>query len=208
MGLRGPGSARLLRAHERAGKRKRTKLEPWQESGLTRLQRVVRFIEAMPVTKGILRGHKIELLPDQFAFLQDVYGRADDAPIVRLAVKSAPRGNGKTGLLAPLALCHLLGPEAEPRGEVYSAAIDRPQAGIMFAEMEAILFQTAFAGRVNITRFHKRIEVLTGDGAGSTYEALSADARRAHGLSPTLWVYDELAQAKTRELLDNLQTAM
>jgi phage terminase large subunit-like protein len=38
--------------------------------------------------------------------------------------------------------------------------------------------------------------------------SLSADARRAHGLSPTLWVYDEMAQAKSRELLDNLTTAM
>jgi phage terminase large subunit-like protein len=109
-----------------------------------------------------------------------------------------------------LALCHLLGPEAEPRGEVYSAAIDRGQAAIMYGEMEAIILHPAtdFASRVNTGRVHKRIEVIFGDGAGSKYEALSSDARRAHGLSPTLWVYDELAQAKDAELLDNLQTAM
>ena len=46
------------------------------------------------------------------------------------------------------------------------------------------------------------IEVRKGDGMGSKYEALSADARRAHGLAPTFWAYDELAQAKDRELLD------
>jgi phage terminase large subunit-like protein len=61
-----------------------------------------------------------------------------------------------------------------------------------------------FAARVNTQRFHKRIEVLSGDGAGSIYEALSADARRAHGLAPSLFIYDELAQAKDRQLLDNL----
>jgi phage terminase large subunit-like protein len=57
---------------------------------------------------------------------------------------------------------------------------------------------------VNVQRFHKRIEVTEGDGEGSTYAALSADARGAHGLSPSLFVYDELAQAKDRELLDAL----
>jgi hypothetical protein len=40
---------------------------------------------------------------------------------------------------------------------------------------------------------------------GSIYEALSADARRAHGLAPSFWAYDELAQAKDRTLLDNLR---
>ena len=66
---------------------------------------------------------------------------------------------------------------------------------------------------IRLSREHRtsaaeRIEVVSGDGAGSTYEALSADARRAHGLAPSLWVYDELAQAKDRELLDGLMTSM
>ena len=62
--------------------------------------------------------------------------------------------------------------------------------------------------RCNIQRFRKSIEVLAGDGKGSKYEALSADGRRAHGLAPSFWAYDELAQTKDRLLLDNLQTAM
>ena len=62
---------------------------------------------------------------------------------------------------------------------------------------------------MNIQRWPFRvIEVSKGDGIGSKYEALSADARRAHGLAPTFWAYDELAQAKDRVLLDKLQTAM
>jgi hypothetical protein len=47
------------------------------------------------------------------------------------------------------ALCHLLGPESELRGEVFSAAIDRQQAGIMFSEMEAIIMAVPeFAARL------------------------------------------------------------
>ncbi|WP_226576533.1 terminase large subunit [Acuticoccus sediminis] len=150
----------------------------------------------------------MKLLPNQRRFVVRVYGRTGKAR-TRVAIKSEPRGNGKTGLIAGLALCHLLGPESEPRGEVYSAAIDRQQAGILFNEMEAIILAVPqFAARVNTQRFHKRMEVLDGAGVGSIYEALSADARRAHGLAPSFWVYDELAQARDGELLENLRTAM
>lgn len=207
MGLRGPGAARLKRARGEVEK-KRTRRPEWQKKGLKRYQRVIKFIESLPVTKGKLQGKKIRLLPNQRAFIRSIYERPRRNP-VRLGVKSEPRGNGKTGLVAGLALCHLLGPEAEPRGEVYSAGIDRRQAGILFAEMEAIIYAVPdFASRCNIQRFFKKIEVLDGLGDGSIYEALSQDARRAHGLAPTFWAYDEFAQAKDRELFDNLQTAM
>jgi phage terminase large subunit-like protein len=92
---------------------------------------------------------------------------------------------------------------------VFSAAVDRDQAAILFREMEAILLAVPeLAGRVNIMKFNKRIEVTAGDGIGSVYEALSKDSRRSHGLSPSLFVYDELARAPDRELLDGLITGM
>jgi phage terminase large subunit-like protein len=204
MGARGPGAGRRLEA-QRAVAAAPKRRQPWERSGLTRTERVIAFVESLPITKGKLAGKKLCLLPGQRAFIEEIYG----AERVTMAIKSEPRGNGKTGLLAPLALCHLLGPEAEPRGEVYSAAIDRQQAGIMFNEMEAIILAVPdFASRVNLVRFFKKIEVLDGKGKGSVYEALSSDARRAHGLAPSMWVYDELAQAKDRVLLDNLVTAM
>lgn len=201
-----PGGPRSEAAKQGLTSTRRRGREPWKKRGLTRAARVIAFLESLPVTKGILAGTRMRLLADQHAFVEAVYGAARE---VRIGVKSEPRGNGKTGLVAGLALCHLLGPESEPRGEVYSAAIDRPMAALLFAEMAAIVLAVpAFADRVNIQRFHKRIEVLAGDGAGAVYEALSADARRGHGLAPSLWIYDELAQAKDGELLGNLRTAM
>lgn len=196
MGLRGPRATVTSRT--------RARRPAWQAKGLTRPQRVIRFLESLPITKGILAGKRMKLLPHQRAFVEAVY--ATKSP-VRLAIQSAPRGNGKTGLLAGLCLAHLLGPESEPRGEVYAAAIDRLQAGILFAEVVAIVEAVpAFASRVNIQRFHKKLEVMDGDGRGSIFETLSADVRRGHGLAPSLFVYDEFAQAKTGELLDNLIT--
>jgi phage terminase large subunit-like protein len=204
MGLRGPfaGQSRrnVVQTTPMAWRRKRS-----------RVAKVISFLEDLPVTKGILAGSRMKLLPGQRRFIEAVYGRVapDGRRQIRIAIKSEPRGGGKTGLLAGLALCHLLGPESEVRGEVYSAAYNKLQSALLFAEMKAIIEATPdFAARCNVQRHSKTIEVLEGDGAGSLYESLSADDKRAHGLSPSFWVYDEFAQAPNADLLDNLRTAM
>lgn len=53
-------------------------------------------------------------------------------------------------------------------------------------------------------RFHKRMEDAENR---STYRSLSSDARKAHGLSASFFVYDEIAQAPNRNLYDNLSTS-
>src|SRR6187455_2702483 len=91
-------------AAELAGKKRKRNL-PWERKGLSRVERVIAFLEFLPITKGILIGKKMRLLPNQRRFIERVYGATD----VRIAVRSEPRGNGKTGLVSGLALCHLLG---------------------------------------------------------------------------------------------------
>jgi hypothetical protein len=179
----------------------RTKRAPWQARGLSRVERNVRFIEGLPVTKGHLAGTRMKLLESQREFIENVYGREG----VRMAVLSERRGNGKTGLLAGLGPSHLCGEAIEP-GEAFSAALDRNQAGILYQEMGAIV--PDLDRRINLIKHFKKAEVLSGTGLRSTYEALSADARRGHGLAPSWWCFDELAQVKDRELLDALETGM
>jgi phage terminase large subunit-like protein len=185
---------------------RKTKGFAWQERRLSRAERVIAFLQTLPITKGILRGRDLRLLPNQREFIERVYR---ESASVRLAIHSEPRGNGKTGLVSGLALCHLLGPEAEPRGECYSAAVNRLQSSLMFEEMVAILaavpdLRELVAIRTGGQRRH--IKVVGGPGIGSHYEALSADARRGHGLAPSWWAYDELAQTRDRKLLDALIT--
>jgi phage terminase large subunit-like protein len=183
------------------------KIWPWNAKGLSRSKRVERFLEYLPITKGKLEGTKMRLLANQREFVRTLYG--PDADKIKLAVLSEPRGNGKTGLIAGLMLCHLIGPESEPRGACYSAAIDRGQAALIFSEMTAIIDRVPeWRVMINIKRFHRTMEVRFGPAKGSTFEALSSDARQAHGLAPSVWCYDELAQAKNRVLLDNLTTGM
>ncbi|MGY2906192.1 terminase large subunit [Bradyrhizobium sp. URHC0002] len=205
MGLRGPNAnKRDLEVTSKSA------VASWKRKK-TRVGRVISFLQSLPITKGIYAGRKMRLLPGQRKFIKDIYGDVskDGRRRVRIAIKSEPRGNGKSGLLAGLALCHLLGPECEQRGEVYSAAYNKMQAALIFAEMKAIIEAVPeFAARVNIKRQVKILEVMEGDGVGSIYESLSADGKRAHGLAPSFWIYDEFAQAPNSDLLDNLRTAM
>jgi phage terminase large subunit-like protein len=193
-------------AIEELAERRKRRL-PWQRKGLSRVGRVIAFLEDLPITKGILIGKKLKLLPGQRRFIERVYGSSE----VRLAVRSEPRGNGKTGLVAGLALCHLLGPEAEERGECYSCAVNRLQSSLMHEEMSAIIQavpEFAAVTRIRSGGMRRCIEVTDGPGKGSKYEALSADARRGHGLAPSWWAYDEMAQSRDRKLFDALRTAM
>lgn len=222
MGLRGPGA----RGGKAAAAARAAELEqaeapifPWLDQALSRSERVIAFIEQLPVTKGILAGNKFQLGEWQKQFLRDVYDPAeeDGRRIVRTAVLSIARKNGKTGLITGIALAHMVGPEAEDRGEIGSAANDREQAALVFDELEAIINAVPWMEAIcNVQRFKKTIEVigtppaahgLGGLGKGTVYEALSSDAKTKHGASPSVWIYDELAQSQKRELLDTLSTS-
>ena len=57
----------------------------------------------------------MKLLPGQRKFVEAIYGRldSDGRRTIRLAIKSEPRGNGKTGLLADLHCAICLVPNAK-----------------------------------------------------------------------------------------------
>lgn len=206
MGKRGPKSSAAKHAANSETKPTwRGKTPPWQKPGLSRAGRVVAFIECLPITSGTLAGKPMRLRPWQREIIEGIYATDGKGKrLVRTALLSLPRKNGKSQLVAALSLCHLLGPEAEERGQVFSAASDREQAGIIYREMEAVILRVPeFAARCNLKAFHKVIEDTQ---TGSIYTALSSDARKAHGLSPSFYCFDELAQSRTRDLLDNLAT--
>jgi phage terminase large subunit-like protein len=122
----------------------------------------------------------------------------------RQVLLCVPRKNGKTQLAAALALCHLVGPEAEQRGQVYSAAADRKQAALILRELIAFVrADEKLQDRIIIREHSKTLEDVV---TGSTYEALSSDAKKAHGLNVSFAIMDELAQWPKRDLFDALTT--
>lgn len=196
MGLRGPGAIRQKRAAEQISQTKPRRF-PWKKKGLSLAEQVIAFLQWLPITKGRLAGKRMRLLPSQKEFIYRTFetGRRGSRP-VSVSILSEPKGNGKSGLCAGIALAYLIGPLAEERGAVYAVSIDRNKAGILYEEIKAIILRVPeFAARCNIVDFHKTIKVLEGDGFDSVFEALSADARRSQGLSPTCWLYDEAGES-------------
>lgn len=120
----------------------------------------------------------------------------------RTAMVSMGRKNGKTGMMAPVALYGLmLGGEG---AEVYSAAADRPQAKLMLdAAKRTVDMVPELKSRLKTYR-----DAIEDPTTGSVYKALSADAYTKEGLSPTLVLADELHAWPNRDLYDVLALAM
>lgn len=179
----------------------------WRAKGLSRADRVIRFCEGLTITSGQHAGKPLKLRPWQRRIIKAIYA-TDRAGrrVVRQAVISMGRKNGKSALAAALVLVHLVGPEAVPRGQVVSAAADRGQAALIWAEVEAFaMAHDEIAARLVFRVFNKTIDDPV---TGSSFSALSADHRKAHGLSPVVAICDEVAQWRGRELLDALRTGM
>jgi len=172
-----------------------------------RAQKVIDFIECLLVPSGEGQGKPFKLKPWQKKFIFDVYApQRNGKRVVRRAIFSVARKNGKTALIGALVLAHLIGPEAIENGEIYSAANDREQAAIVFKFAAQLV--RADPELMQLLKIVDSTKTITCYGNGSFYRAISAEAGTKHGLNPTVAIYDELAQAKDRELFDTLDTAM
>ncbi len=202
MGLRGPGAVTL--AHINHLESRPLVIDP----NADRADKVIQFIENLRLTADpfagqpfILREWQREIIRTWYA--TDEHGRL----IVKTGLLSVGRKNGKTGLCAALAACHLFGPEAVSRGQIVVGATDADQSGLIFDELAAFIDDNReFRAVCNIKRQNKVIENRNN---GSVFKALSSDAKKAHGLNPTVVILDELAQwgdGVGRRLYDALTT--
>jgi phage terminase large subunit-like protein len=175
--------------------------------GKQRAQDVIDFIETLTIPSGSGQGERFKLMPWQRKFIEHVYGPNDRKGnrLVRRAILSTARKNGKTALTAALALTHLVGPQAILHGEIYSAANDRDQAGIVFKfAKQMVELEPELRDVCDIVPSTKTI---IGRPTGSVYRAISHEAGTKHGFLPSMIIYDELAQAKSRALYDVLDTS-
>ena len=147
-------------------------------------------------------GQPVVLRPWQREVICGIY----DTP-TRRAVISFGRKNGKTALSSFLLLLHLVGPEARPNGQLYSAAQSRDQAALLFSlAAKGVRLSPTLRQYVVVRDTAKQLFCAE---LGTLYRALSAEASTAYGLSPVFVVHDELGQVKgpRSELYEALETA-
>jgi len=169
-------------------------------------QRVVDFFEQFLChSKGRWAG-KPFLLQDwqKHDFLMPLFGwkRADGTRRYRLAYVEVPKKNGKSALMSGVCLFLLVG-DGEAGAEVYSAAADRKQAGIVFDEAAKMVRKSPLLNaRLRVIPSTKTI--LYPD-AESKYVVLSRESTVAEGLNIHGLAFDELHAQKSRDLWDTLR---
>lgn len=154
-------------------------------------------------SKGEFAGKPFSLLDYQTALiLRPLFGwvKADGTRRFRKAYIEIPKKNGKTQLIAGLALYMLLG-DNEPGAEVYVAAADRDQARILFrAAVAMVEANPALAKRLTVYRNH----IQRNDDPTAFFQVLSAEAASKHGPNIHCLIMDELHAQPDRELFETL----
>jgi phage terminase large subunit-like protein len=171
-------------------------------------ERAVHFLRRLRHPKSRLPKRQFDLTPWQERIVRRVYGptHPDGRRIVRTVVMLLARGNRKTSLGAGLGLLHTIGPERVPGGLALFAASDREQARIGFEEAAGICRQDQ---RIeDALRFIEYRHRVVHPKSGCEFRAISCDAARQHGTTPTFALVDELHAWLKRDLWDVLRTGL
>lgn len=171
-------------------------------------QRAIDFLSLLKHPKSRLPGQAFDLPEWQERIVRAIYGlcHPDGRRIVRTVVILLPRGNRKTSLGAALGLLHTAGPEKQPGGQAIFAAVDKEQARIAYEEALGIIdMDPRFAKLMRLVDSKNLFEHKRTD---ASLVAISSDASKRHGGTPTFALIDELHAWKKRELWDVISTGM
>jgi phage terminase large subunit-like protein len=135
------------------------------------------------------QGRPLVLEPFQRLMLADYFAGCRETLIL------LPKKNGKTTLLAALALYHLI---TTPNAECVLGATSRDQATILYDQAVAFIRRSeALQQRVESKRGYREIRSRVDSGR---IRVLAADVDTADGVIPTLALVDEMHRARSAEL--------
>ena len=171
-------------------------------------QKAVGFIETFIThTKGELSGQPFLLEDWQKKIVSDLFGwknKKTDLRKYRTAYIQIGRKNGKSTLASALALKMLFADADERGSEIYSAAGDRQQAGIVHEIAKGmILANPELSKRSKVYR-----NSIVNESKGNFYQAISSDSKTKHGFNANCIIFDELHTQPNRDLWDTLTTSV
>lgn len=178
-------------------------ITPWTK----RSRRNARWLEDnCYVPDGPMAGEPLRLTPHQAEKIRRIYQHPDKLP--RLVILSEARKNAKTAFASFIVLLHTMGPEARPFQQVVTAARVKEQAALTYDYCaNSIMSSPTLAPVVALQETKKAYKVKR---IGTTYKALSRDAKAQLGKSPAVVIHDELGQVDGPfdPLYNNIETAM
>lgn len=156
--------------------------------------------------KGDLAGDSFLMEPWQQAVVMALWGwrKPDGTRRYREALIYVPRGNGKTFLASALSLLAYF-TDDEPGAEVYCAAAERKQAGILWNDArEIVRLDAGLAGLCEIGAH----AITKLDDPLASFQAISSEAGSRHGYMPHMAVLDELHVQPNDKLYEAIRTGM
>jgi phage terminase large subunit-like protein len=168
-------------------------------------EKIVRFIEGyIHHVKGDKAGQLIKLAKWQKEdILCPAFGikrKSDGRRRFKYIYVEIPKGNAKSTLGAAIGL-YLLLADGEQGAEIFSAAGDRFQAGIIFDIAKGMILESP---ELN-SRCRAFQHSIVKNGSISFYKVISAEASTKHGFNPSGIIFDELHVQPDRELYDTLK---
>lgn len=127
--------------------------------------------------------------------------RKDGRRRYQKAFITTAKKSGKSTVLAGLPMYMLLA-DGEEEAEVYSTAVDRDQASIVFRKtLRSVRLSSHLSKVLRVLESQKRI---LHDPTGGVYEALSSDADSTEGKNPHLLIADEIHVWRDRQFFNSL----
>ena len=167
---------------------------------------VLDWMRQLRVTEGRYAGEPLTILPWQADFIAKVL-----APEIAEGCLTIARGNGKTTISAALAAAAVAGPLMRPRSQTVVVASSFDQARILFEHtrhfLAPVLEAHPHSWRV-VDNFATAL--IENRLTGAKLRCIGSDAKRAHGIAPSLVLADEPAkwQQGGEAMLTALETSL
>ena len=155
-----------------------------------RSSRIIHDIESLTISQGRLRGKQFKVWPWEKRFVR---GLAKND----IAALCIARGDGKSTLASGIG-CSALKPDgemAQDRGEIIIVASSLKQARIPFRHVKFFMADIIAADRKRWRLIDNSHQAEIEDReTGTVLQAIGSDAKKAHGLAPSLVLADEPAK--------------
>ena len=168
--------------------------------------RAVSFIEKFIThTKGELTGKRLILEKWQGEIVEKIFGwknKKTNLRQYRTCFIMLGRKNGKTTLTAGIGL-YMLFADEEKGSEIYAAAGDRNQAGLVHEIAKGmVLNNSELTNRAKILR-----NSIVNESKGNYFQAISSESKTKMGFNANCVIFDELHVQPNRDLWDTLLTS-
>lgn len=167
--------------------------------------RAIQFFGFLRLAEGEFAGRPFILQPWQQFIVGSLFGWKGPDGYRRFAhgYIECGKGNGKTPLLAGIGLYGLVA-DGEPGAEIYSAAVTRDQAGILFADAKKMVAASPLLS----ARIENLTNTLALRGTTSFFRPISSEARSLDGKRVHMALIDEVHEHRSDLVINKMRAGL